>query len=70
MNWDDRYSEPGFAYGTAPNEFLALVADRSGFGGTAAGSEVMTYKEEFYEQNPEEHLRRQFLDPLYGERNN
>lgn len=20
MNWDERYSEPGFAYGTAPNE--------------------------------------------------
>lgn len=28
MNWDERYSEPGFAYGTAPNEFLASVADR------------------------------------------
>lgn len=27
MNWDDRYSEPGFAYGTAPNEFLAAVVD-------------------------------------------
>lgn len=25
MNWDDRYSEPGFAYGTEPNEFLASV---------------------------------------------
>lgn len=21
--WDERYSEPGFAYGTDPNEFLA-----------------------------------------------
>ena len=28
MNWDDRYSEPGFAYGTAPNDFLVSVADR------------------------------------------
>lgn len=28
MDWDERYSEPGFAYGTAPNEFLASVADR------------------------------------------
>jgi len=26
MNWDERYSEPGYAYGTAPNEFLASVA--------------------------------------------
>jgi len=28
VNWDDRYSEPGFAYGTAPNDFLVSVADR------------------------------------------
>lgn len=28
MNWDERYSEPGFVYGTAPNEFLASVVDR------------------------------------------
>ena len=28
MNWDERYNEPGFAYGTAPNEFLASVVDR------------------------------------------
>ena len=28
MNWDDRYSEAGFTYGTAPNEFLVAVADR------------------------------------------
>jgi SAM-dependent methyltransferase len=28
QRWDDRYSEPGFAYGNAPNEFLASVADR------------------------------------------
>ena len=26
--WDDRYSAEGFAYGTAPNVFLAEVADR------------------------------------------
>lgn len=24
--WDERYSRPGFAYGTAPNEFLAAAA--------------------------------------------
>ena len=24
--WDERYSQPGFAYGTEPNEFLAAVA--------------------------------------------
>lgn len=28
INWDERYSEAGFLYGTAPNEFLAAVADR------------------------------------------
>jgi len=28
MNWNERYSEPGFAYGTAPNDFLASVVDR------------------------------------------
>ncbi len=28
MDWDERYSEPGFAYGTAPNEFLASVVDK------------------------------------------
>ena len=26
MDWDERYSEPGFAYGTVPNEFLTSVA--------------------------------------------
>jgi SAM-dependent methyltransferase len=26
--WDERYSEPGYAYGTEPNQFLASVADR------------------------------------------
>lgn len=26
MNWDDRYSESGFAYGTEPNEFIASAA--------------------------------------------
>jgi len=28
MDWNERYSEPGFAYGTAPNEFLLSVVDR------------------------------------------
>lgn len=28
MDWDERYSEPGFVYGTAPNEFLLSVVDR------------------------------------------
>src|SRR5215208_2252511 len=26
--WDERYSKPGFAYGTEPNEFLAAEAGR------------------------------------------
>jgi len=26
--WDKRFSEPGYAYGTDPNRFLASVADR------------------------------------------
>ena len=25
MDWDERYSEPGFAYGTVPNQFLTSV---------------------------------------------
>ena len=28
MNWDARYSEPGYAYGTAPNDFLREMAAR------------------------------------------
>ena len=28
MNWDERYSAPGYVYGTAPNDFLAAVAAR------------------------------------------
>jgi len=28
MEWDERYSEPGFAYGTAPNDFLISVVDK------------------------------------------
>jgi len=28
MNWDERYSEPGFTYGTAPNDFLVSIVDR------------------------------------------
>src|ERR671917_608005 len=31
--WDERYSQPGFAYGTEPNEFLASVAGRIPAGG-------------------------------------
>lgn len=26
--WDERFSEPGYAYGTEPNDFLVSVADR------------------------------------------
>jgi len=26
--WDQRYNEPGYAYGTAPNDFLVSVAER------------------------------------------
>jgi SAM-dependent methyltransferase len=26
--WDERYRRPGFAYGTTPNGFLSVVADR------------------------------------------
>ena len=28
MKWDERYLEPGFAYGTEPNDFLVSVAGR------------------------------------------
>jgi SAM-dependent methyltransferase len=28
MDWDERYSEPGFTYGIAPNEFLVSVVAR------------------------------------------
>jgi SAM-dependent methyltransferase len=28
MDWDERYSEPGFAYGTAPNDFLVSIVDK------------------------------------------
>ena len=28
MDWNERYSESGFAYGTEPNEFLISVVDR------------------------------------------
>lgn len=31
--WDERYSQPGFAYGTEPNEFLAAAAGRIPTGG-------------------------------------
>jgi SAM-dependent methyltransferase len=26
MDWDERYSEPGYAYGTMPNDFILAVA--------------------------------------------
>ncbi|HEX8912705.1 MAG TPA: class I SAM-dependent methyltransferase [Humisphaera sp.] len=28
MMWDDRYAQPGFAYGTEPNDFLAAAASQ------------------------------------------
>lgn len=28
MDWNERYSEPGFVYGTTPNDFLLSVVDR------------------------------------------
>lgn len=28
LMWDERFSEPGYAYGTEPNDFLVSVADR------------------------------------------
>lgn len=28
MNWNDRFSEPGFAYGTEPNDYLVSVVGR------------------------------------------
>jgi SAM-dependent methyltransferase len=28
MMWDERYAQPGYAYGTEPNEFLAVAAAR------------------------------------------
>lgn len=28
QRWDERYSQPDYAYGTEPNEFLVSVADR------------------------------------------
>lgn len=37
--WDERYSQPGFAYGTKPNEFLAAV------GGTIPLGPVLTIGE-------------------------
>jgi SAM-dependent methyltransferase len=33
MNWDERYSEPGYSYGTEPNDFLASVTDTITHGG-------------------------------------
>lgn len=28
IDWDDRFREPGYAYGTQPNDFLASVVDQ------------------------------------------
>ncbi|HZV83078.1 MAG TPA: class I SAM-dependent methyltransferase [Geobacteraceae bacterium] len=28
VNWDERFSEPGYTYGTEPNDFLASVASK------------------------------------------
>lgn len=33
MMWDDRYSEPGFAYGTEPNDYLREMAHHIPAGG-------------------------------------
>ena len=33
MKWDERYAESGFAYGTAPNDFLAQNVERLPAGG-------------------------------------
>lgn len=33
MKWDERYAEPGFTYGTAPNDFLAQNVGRLPAGG-------------------------------------
>ncbi len=40
MKWDERYAEPGFAYGTAPNDFLA-----QNLGRLPAGGEVLSLAE-------------------------
>ena len=32
MDWDERYSEAGFAYGTEPNDFLVSVVERISMG--------------------------------------
>lgn len=39
--WDQRYAEPGFAYGTEPNDFLAANAERY----LPAGGEVLCLAE-------------------------
>ena len=40
MNWDERYAEPGFVYGTAPNDFLA-----QNVGQLSAGGDVLSLAE-------------------------
>jgi SAM-dependent methyltransferase len=39
--WDERYREPGFAYGTEPNDFLAANAERY----LPAGAEILSLAE-------------------------
>jgi len=39
--WDQRYAEPGFAYGTEPNDFLAASAERY----LPAGGEILSLAE-------------------------
>lgn len=39
--WDQRYGEPGFAYGTEPNDFLAANAERY----LPAGGEILSLAE-------------------------
>ena len=34
--WNARYSQPGFAYGTEPNEFLVTVAEQIPVGSVLA----------------------------------
>lgn len=40
MNWNERYAEPGFVYGTAPNDFLAQHV-----GHLPAGGDVLSLAE-------------------------
>ena len=56
--WDERYAQPGFAYGTEPNEFLAEVAGHIPDGpvlslGEALGMRVIAEGIETAEQRAE-----------------